>query len=76
MSAPRPFETYPFHPPALFTLYSDLNFYIYAKFLQLFPPYGIYIVSWYGVYSSFTHALFQVTTYCILKSFCPLYGTR
>ena len=31
MSAPRPYETYPFHQPALFTSYTKINFYIYTK---------------------------------------------
>ena len=28
MSAPRPYETYPLHPPALFTSYAKFNFYL------------------------------------------------
>ena len=31
MSAPRPYETYPLHPPALFTSYAKFNFYINIK---------------------------------------------
>ena len=31
MSAPRPHETYPFHPPALFTSYAEFNFYLNIK---------------------------------------------
>ena len=59
MSAPRPYETYPFHPPALFTSYTTINLYIYTKLYQLFLPCGIYIVSWKTVHLSFTHVLFQ-----------------
>ena len=36
MSAPRPYETYPFHPPALFLLYIKINFYLYTKLFQFF----------------------------------------
>ena len=45
MSAPRPYEPYPFHPSALFTPYTMINFYIYTILVQLLLPYGIYIVS-------------------------------
>ena len=31
MSAPRPYETNPFHPPALFTSKTKINFYIYTQ---------------------------------------------
>ena len=73
MSAPRPYETYPFHPPALFTPYKKINFYIYTKLLQLFLPYGVYALSWNIVHLSFTNALFQVQQN--FKSFCPPCGT-
>ena len=46
MSAPRPFKTYPFHPPALFTPNNKINFYRYTTLFQLFLPCGICIVSW------------------------------
>ena len=59
MSAPRPYETYPFHPPALFALYTMINFYIYTKLFQLFLPCGFFNVSWNTVELSFVHALFQ-----------------
>ena len=36
MSAPRPFKTNPFHPPALFTPNNKINFYIYTTLFQLF----------------------------------------
>ena len=59
MSAPRPDETYPFHPPALFTPCSKINFCIYTNLFQLFLPCGIYIVSWNIGHLSFAHTLFQ-----------------
>ena len=31
ISTPRPYETYPFHPPALFTSYAKFNFYLNIK---------------------------------------------
>lgn len=46
MSAPRPCETYLFHPPALFTPHIWINFYIYSKLSSFFLSSGIYIVSW------------------------------
>ena len=58
MSAPKPYETYPFHLPALFTLYHQINFLIYTKLFQIFLPCGIYIVSWNFVHLLFAHALF------------------
>ena len=45
MSAPRPYETYPFHQPALFTSYTMTNIPLYTKLFQLFLPCGICIVS-------------------------------
>ena len=45
MSAPRPYKTYPFHPPALFTLDNNINFGIYTKLFKIFLPCGIYSVS-------------------------------
>ena len=59
MSAPRPYETYPFHPPALFTPCSRINSCIYTKLFQSFLPCGIYIVSWNIAHLSCTHAPFQ-----------------
>ena len=59
MSAPRPFETYPFHPPSSVRTYTKINFYIYTKPCQLFLPCGIYIVSWNIAYGWFTHAPFE-----------------
>ena len=44
MSAPRPYETSPFHQPALFTSYIAINFLIYTKVFQLFLACGIYNV--------------------------------
>ena len=70
MSAPRPYQTYPFHPPALFTPYSKTNFHIYTKNYQLFPPFGIYILSW-----NIAHPEPGRLT-AILKSFCPLCDIR
>ena len=43
MSAPRPYETDPFHPPALFTFYFTIIFNIYTEVSQFFLPYGIYV---------------------------------
>ena len=59
MSALRPYETYPFHSPALFTLNTRINFYIYTKLFQLFLPCGICNMPWYSVHLSCTHALCQ-----------------
>ena len=36
MSVPRPYQTYPFHSPALFTLNTRINFYIYTKLFSYF----------------------------------------
>ena len=44
-SAPRPYETYPFHQPALFTPYTTINIPLYQKVFQVFLPCGICIVS-------------------------------
>ena len=44
MSAPRPYETDPFHQLALFTSYTKSNFSIYTKLFQLLLPCGINIV--------------------------------
>ena len=62
MSAPRPYDTQPFHLPAPFTSQINVNFYIYIKLFHLFFPYGIYIGTWYGRHSSFsfTHVLFLI----------------
>ena len=54
MSAPRPYETYPFHSPALFTLNTRINFYIY---IQSCSSYFFHVV--YSVHLSCTHALSQ-----------------
>ena len=43
MSAPRPYETDPFHPPALFAFYSTVSFNIYTEVSQFFLPYDIYV---------------------------------
>ena len=61
MSAPRPYETNPFHPPSSVhvLIIAPISIYIYTKVLHLFLPYGIYNVFWYGVYFSFPHALLQ-----------------
>ena len=59
MSAPRPCETYPFHPPALFTSYTKINLHIYTKLFQLFLPCGICFVPWNIEHLSCTHAPFQ-----------------
>ena len=59
MSAPRPYERDSFHPPALFTYQMKINLCIYAKLLQLFLPYGIYVLSWNGKHLRFTYAIFQ-----------------
>ena len=59
MSAPRPYKTYPLHPPALFTSYIPISFSIYTRLFQVFVPCGIYIVNWKIVHLSFTHALVQ-----------------
>ena len=59
MSAPRPYKTDPFHPPALFLSYTGIIFCIYAKDFHRFYPYGNHIASWYNVDLSFRHALLQ-----------------
>ena len=46
MLALGPYETHPFHPPALFTVYTMINVYIYSKLFQLFLTFGICIVPW------------------------------
>ena len=56
ISAPRPCEIYPFHPPALFTPNIKNNFYIYTKLFQLFLPCGINQVRW-DLHLLFTHSL-------------------
>ena len=40
MLAPRPYETSPFHPPALFTPNTKINLCIYTNLFQLFLPCG------------------------------------
>ena len=47
MSAPRPYETDPFHPHKVALLISNMksSLYVYAKVFQLFVPCGIHIVS-------------------------------
>ena len=59
MSAPRPYETSPFHPPALFTPTSKNNLYIYTNLFQLFLPCGNCIVSRHMVHLLFAHGLIQ-----------------
>ena len=53
----RPYETDPFHPLALFMLYSKLYFHIFTWLLHLFVPRGIYTVSCKIVH--LTHAFLQ-----------------
>ena len=57
MSAPRPYETSPFHPPALFTPNTKINLYIYTNLFQLILPCGNCIVSPNIVHLLFAHAL-------------------
>ena len=45
MSALRPYETYPFHQPALFTPYTVIKIPLYTKLFQSFLACVIYIVS-------------------------------
>ena len=46
MSAPRPYETDPFHPHSSVHIQYEKQFlYIYARVFQLFVPCGIHIVS-------------------------------
>ena len=59
MSTPRPYERDSFYPPALFTYQMKINLCIYTKLLQLFLPYGIYVLSWNGTHLRFTHAPFK-----------------
>ena len=59
MSAPRPYKTYPFHLPALFTPYTKTDFYMYTKLFQLLLPRGICMVSWNIISLLFAHAPFQ-----------------
>ena len=54
MSAPRPCETYLFHPPALFTPHILINFYIYSK---LFPFFCLRYLHCVLVHLLFTYAL-------------------
>ena len=70
MSAPRPYETHPFHPPALFTPYVTIDFCIYTKMFQLFIPCGINI----GPLERCTFVI-HACALPVLKSFCPLRGT-
>ena len=44
-AAPRPCETNPFRPPALFTPNTKINLYIYTNLFPLFLPRGNCIVS-------------------------------
>ena len=78
MSAPRPYETDPFRPPALFVPCTSINFYIYTKSFQLLLPCGIYIVSWehctFVIYACALPEPVISRFSAILKSFCPLYG--
>ena len=79
MSAPRPYETYPFHPPALFTPYFKIDFCIYTKLFQLFIPCGIYIVPLeHCTFATYACALPEPLISrlgTILESFCALRGT-
>ena len=63
----------------LFTSYNNLNWYICARVLQVFLPYGIYIVSWYGVHSSLrmrsSRLPLTIRFRTILRKFCPIYST-
>ena len=45
MSATRPYETYPFHQPALSTPYTMISIPLYTKLFKLFLPCGTCIVS-------------------------------
>ena len=79
MSAPRPCETNPFRPPALFTPNTKINLHIYTNLFPLFLPRGNCIVSRNIVHLLFAHALFQNLIFQDSAPFCsPLIhiGTR
>ena len=79
MSAPGPYETDPFHPPALFTLYDNFNFCIYTVLFRVFLSCCTYCVLERYIchlrMRSFKIA--SVSRFrAILKSFCLLYAVR
>ena len=69
MSAPRPYETDPFHRQAPFACYTKINFYIYTKLFHIFLLCGIYIASWNIEHLQIAHALFQNSLYQGLAPF-------
>ena len=78
MSSPRPYETYPFHPPALFTSYTINQFqYIYKNVVDISPMWCLHYVlkHWTFVISAcaLPERLFSRFR-AILKWFCPLCG--
>ena len=78
MSAPRPYETYPFHPPALFTSYTINQFqYIYKTVADISSQWCLHYVlqHWTFVISACAHPERLISRLsAILKSFCPLCG--
>ena len=78
MSAPRPYDTYPLHQPALFTSYTMFNIPLYTKLFQLFLPCGICIVLKHCIFVTYACAspepvISRISA--ILRSFCRLCGT-
>ena len=76
MSAPRPYETFPLHPPALFTPYVKIKFSMYSKMFQLILSCGICIVSW-NIINFFIYACALLEPHsprfsAMLKLCCPL----
>ena len=75
MSAPRPYETYPFHPPALFTSYTKISFLIYTKLLQIvFSMWCLHYVLKHCTFVIYACALAErlISMFsAILQSFCP-----
>ena len=76
MSASRPYETYPFHPPALFTPYTKINFSMYSKLFQVVLSCGICIVFWnilrFFIYACALSEPLISRFSAMLKSCCPL----
>ena len=61
----------PFIHSALFSFYTNIDSHIYAKVFQLFLLYGTYVVSWYGLHLSFTHAPIRTSH---LKVHCDIWS--
>ena len=68
MSAPRPYETHPFHPPALFTLYIKINFYIY-----IYKTIPLISSMWY-IHRLLKHCAFVINACALPKSHILRFG--